>query len=531
MFTLNKSLEDPNTFLESSVEFDHVFNKSPATISIKKSPKPFSTSKLQQAANNTLHFSPKDTMSICQKLYEEGYITYMRTDSCTYSKEFIESGKKYITTEWGDNYIKNNYKDLIHTDSKAHEAIRPTNINNVVIPLTGKFKSMYNLIWKNTCESMMMDAKFSVIKCKITAPLNYYYSYQCEEPIFLGWMVISYKNSSFYNYINLLTNNKIISYNKILAKLKIENNITHYSEAKLINLLEDKGIGRPSTYSGIVEKIKERGYVKKQNLAGQKVSQLEYELKDDEIMEIEVNKQLGEEKNKLVIQPLGIMVIEFLLQHYDNIFSYEYTKLMEKDLDIIAEGEMKWHVLCDNCYRDIMSKSKDIKEEKVVYKIDDNHTYMIGKYGPTVKYERDDIISFKKVNHDIDYFRLKNGEYTLDEIIDRTSDQTIGLYKNRPIDLRKGPYGYYIEYDGKKKSIGDKRIITLEDAIVLLEKPSTIVYELRDDLSIRNGKFGEYIFHKTKKMKKPKFYKLKGYDLNNYDKEKLLMWIKEKYHI
>ena len=155
---------------------------------------------------------------------------------------------------------------------------------------------------------------------------------------------------------------------------------------------------------------------------------------------------------------------------------------------------------------------------------------MIGKYGPTVKWEKDGVVVFKKVNEGIDYKRLQQGEYTLEDIIDRTTDSTIGIYKKTPINIKKGPYGYYIQHNKIRKSI-DGKTITLEEAIKLLERPSTIIHILRDDLSIRTGKYGLYIFYKTKKMTRPKFYKLDGYDMEQYDKAGLLKWIKEKYKV
>ena len=224
------------------------------------------------------------------------------------------------------------------------------------------------------------------------------------------------------------------------------------------------------------------------------------------------------------------MVIEFLVKQFDRLFKYEYTGHMEEDLDKIAKGKKVWYILCRETHDLIKQLSANIEEEKINYKIDEDHTYMIGKYGPTVKWERDGIVVFKKVNEGIDYQKLQRGEYTLEDIIDRTTDTTIGIYKKVPINIKKGPYGYYIQHNKTRKSI-EGPTITLKEAIKLLEKPSTIIYSLRDDLSIRTGKYGLYIFYKTKKMTRPKFYKLDGYNMDAYNKDDLLKWIKEKYKV
>ena len=170
-------------------------------------------------------------------------------------------------------------------------------------------------------------------------------------------------------------------------------------------------------------------------------------------------KEIGGEKNKLVIEPLGIMVIEFLVKQFDRLFRYEYTGHMEEELDMIANGKKVWHTLCGETHGLIKQLSAKIEEEKINYKIDENHTYMIGKYGPTVKWEKDGVVVFKKVNEGIDYTKLQRGEYTVEDIIDRTMDTTIGIYKKAPINVKKGPYGYYIPVSYTHLTLPTKRIV------------------------------------------------------------------------
>ena len=339
-----------------------------------------------------------------------------------------------------------------------------------------------------------------------------------------------YKESSnVYNYIESLKQGPI-SYKKIIANIIIEKTAQYYTEAKLVNLLEKKGIGRPSTFSGIIEKLKLREYVVKQNVTGKTIDGIEYELEKNEIIETEISKEVGSQKNKLVIQPLGIMVVEFLIKHFLELFKYDYTRDMELDLDKISNGDTVWHSICKKCDELIKSESNKIKIDKVSYKIDEDHEFIIGKYGPVIRYQKDGTMLFKKVIKNIDYEKLKQGKYNLDQLLDKISDNTIGMYKDFPINLKKGKYGYYIEYKSIKKSIGSNKSITLEEAVALIEKPSTI-YGIKKDLSIRMGKYGEYIFHKTEKMSKPKFYKYKDYQGDKNDKKAILEWIKEKYNI
>ena len=231
---------------------------------------------------------------------------------------------------------------------------------------------------------------------------------------------------------------------------------SHYTEAKLVQLLEEKGIGRPSTFSSLIDKIQERKYVLKQDVKGKKIKCVDFELVKDELEEIENTREFGNEKNKLVIQQLGIMVLEFLLTHFSNIFEYDYTKNMEDDLDLIENGKMLWHSLCNSCNVEIDTLSKNIKAERETYKIDKNHTYMIGKYGPVIKCEIGEKTTWKKIKSDIDLEKLKRGEYKLEDILDntkKTSNRNLGTYKDKEVILKKGKFGNYINYDGKNKSI------------------------------------------------------------------------------
>jgi|TARA_B110000495_G_scaffold149944_1_gene132834 DNA topoisomerase-1 len=536
--TTNNTMEQ---FLEESVSFDHIYTCSKPKQTTKNPPTPFTTSSLQQKASSELNISPKDTMSICQKLYEAGFITYMRTDSTTFCLEFIEKASSFIKDKYGDTYLHTDVNRLSerkvekpkkkskkkeekeNNTQEAHEAIRPTDVTMEKIDdsFSSKEKRMYNLIWSVTVESCMSPALYNSISAKITAPMEKEYKYNSELVNFPGWkMVRGYeKENPEYQFLQTLKNKAIVNYNKITAKVSVKDLKSHYTEAKLIQLLEEKGIGRPSTFSTLLEKIQERGYVKKDNIKGKKIKCVDYELVDDELAEMEDEREFGNEKNKLVVQPLGILVLEFLLKHYEKLFNYEYTKNMETDLDTIAKGDKIWHNLCRECLTDIDECSKDLDGggDKQIINIDDNHVYMIGKYGPVIKKGDKDNATFLNVKKDIDLEKLKKGEYTLDDIVEtKSGNKVIGKYKGNEVILKKGKFGNYITWGENKKSLNniekDVDELTMEDITKYIENTSAVnpsmIREINENTSIRKGKFGNYIFYKTHNMSKPKFIKL-----------------------
>jgi len=244
------------------------------------------------------------------------------------------------------------------------------------------------------------------------------------------------------------------------------------------------------------------------------------------LTEIEDEREFGNEKNKLVIQPLGIIVIEFLLKHCEKLFNYEYTKNMETNLDIIAKGNKIWHSLCSECLTDINECSKDLEcggGDKQIIHIDDTHVYMIGKYGPIIKKGDKDNAIFLPIKQNINHEKIKNGEYTIDEIIETNNcNKIIGKYKGDDVILKRGKFGNYITWGENKKSLNniEKNVddLTIEDIITYIESnhnsSSSTIREINENTSIRKGKYGNYIFYKTHNMSKPKFIKLNKFKEN-----------------
>ena len=580
-FTEEKEIQD---FLEKSKTFSHVLSIGTKKESVKHAPTPLNTSRLLQVANNVLHLSPKQTMSYAQQLYQEGHITYMRTESTKYSKEFLDKMQNYVETKWKPEYVGSLDKIENKDSANPHEAIRITHIDKSTISSDDtKLIALYKLIWRTTVESCMKDAIYFNTPVYITAPsinpnktkISPMYSYTIETPIFLGWKSVSVKHTDelistdqqnqeagLLLYFQTISNP--VSYNKIEATVTAQNKHSHYTESSLIQKLEDLGIGRPSTFSTIVETIKDRGYVNKMDLEGTVVKCAEYKLQNNEIDRTEKEKTFGNEKNKLVIQPVGILTIEFLIAHFDELFSYEYTNEMEMKLDIISKPHIpgalqsQWFDICNECYNEIKKQSREIKIEKQQYKIDDEYELVFQQFGPVLRKRLEDgTFEYKSIKKDItlDLEKAKRGEYTLEDLLEQ-SQISLGNYKDLPVILKNGRYGPYIEWSDKKESV--KHIekgfsqIKLEDVLSLLDPENnpnpnmTYSNEVRSistnknilriidtDMSIRRGKFGAYIFYKTGTMSSAKFYNLNHFNKPylTCDLQVLKDWIKEKHGI
>ena len=569
-FELNKhheTEEDMIEFLDACASFSHTFACTQPSKVYKQPPNPLNTSRLQQVSSNEMHISPKETMKLCQTLYEAGYITYMRTDSQTFCAEFLNHAHKYIQTHYDDAYILK--KEDQHADKKddetenPHEAIRPTNISLAKLPdkFSSKEQRMYKLIWDTTLESCMSPAEFYSIKSTIQAPMKCHYTHTSEKLCFLGWMAVNNRPQSreeTERTYNVLSNHQTpnIKYAKILSTLTMKDTKQHYTEAKLVQLLEEKGIGRPSTFSMLVEKIQEREYVKKQNVTGQSVVCKDFELEGDEIFEIETTREFGNEHGKLVIQPLGVIVIDFLEKHFTPLFDYNYTKHMEDGLDTIANGSnVAWQNICKECLDQIDDLTNRLatyntiggnnQKNKIEYKIDDQNSYIIGKYGPVIKCTNSTTNQtiFKPVNDNIDVHKLERGEYSLDEIISTpisqpTDEPGLGHYEGHDLFLKKGKFGIYASWGTETHSLkcfGNRPIenISYADVVEVLQKTGNVVRKINDDISIRTSKRGNYIFHKTTKMRKPQFLSLNdcALDYETCEISLLRQWIHDTYCI
>ena len=560
-FKLNKQFEEESEMTEylwQTSEFKHIYSYDPPKKVIRSAPVPFSTSKLQQASSNDLRMSPKDTMRVCQKLYEAGYITYMRTDSHKYSKEFIVSAKDYITKQYDIRYVSETIETLISTsDGEAHEAIRPTNISLLTLPdnMESKERKMYKLIWENTLESCMAAATFHSLTARIEAAQRLEFTYTTNLVDFAGWKIVSKKHYSEidpfnkeYHYLQSIKQKAYLFFIKVVSMVTLINTKSHYSEAMLVQELESKGIGRPSTFASIVDKLQEREYVTKEDIIGEVVVCKDLELENNEVYEIETKREFGNEKNKLKLQPLGRMVIEFLLLHFNELFEYDFTKNMETRLDdlLLETEDPTWHALCKECNDLLSDLISNVSSDKMSVKIDDTHSYMVGKYGPVVKCSEvmengNESVSFKAIKKDTNIEKLLSGEVDLTEVLKESSREKsyiLGKHQLEDIILKKGKYGLYMTW-GKNtknlKELGNRPIesITYNDIEKYLEQGSNIVREISSSISIRKGTKGHYVFYKTLKMKQPTFHSLQGFkqDYEKCDVYAIKLWLKDTYNI
>lgn len=558
-FSLNTQFETQNInhlddFLKASIHENTRFtfkrvSQTPSTHATKP-PEPFTTSRLQQVASNEFAFSPSETMETCQNLYERGYITYIRTTGKNYSADFINnSAFPFIREKWGPEYAKSELLECVENDtSAAHEAIRPTDIMR--FGLTGDYhvkeQKIYKLIWRNTVESCMSNYTFSSIETCVETNIlmqqqdcesedenqnqsNHFYQflYTCVKPIFYGWKAVQgftleqQDQHGAMDYLLAIRNSSEISCNKIETKVVFSSGglLSHYTEARLIQSLEEKEIGRPSTFSSIIEKIKERDYVKKQNIQGKCIECVEHivSIPEKKISQNVVKREFGNEKNKLCMTSLGNSVCNFLISHFPHLFSYEYTKQMEANLDDIASSTTgsfdKLKRVCDECCREIREN---------IQKYNSEHKEKIEKMMITM------------TNHQ-ENNQNSSSNFTSSSI----SEHIVGTYGGFDIILKNGRFGKYIVWgkDGiHRKSIEKTHLqnkdfssISFDEVIRFIESDSLdysdaqksnsdlgIIRVINGDISIRSGKYGNYIFYKTMQMKKPKFISLKNFNKNIY---------------
>ena len=585
-FILNNTFDTFDGELETffnKVNEPHEYMFSSKNINMS-APTPFSTSHLQQAASNSLRYSPKETMQLCQKLYEKGLITYMRTESTTYSDVFIQSAHNHIKTRFNEKYINSkltSQKEVEEEEETAHEAIRVTDIakQNIIKyhpNLEKKEETMYNLIWTNTIQSCMSDAICDSLSVNLTTYNNLKFNYKCKSFLFHGWTKVkSIKNTNiedrvdtdweeceedkYFSYFKNLKLGSILNLKRIATKVTVCNHILHYTEAKLVSLLEKKGIGRPSTFSSLVDKIQNRNYVQKTNIVGNVIKCINYELdlkeKSRKIDEIETEFKNGFEKNKLQITSLGQMVNDYLYDHFEPLFNYGYTNSMEQLLDKVANKTKCWMELCNECNDTVETLVNEVNLSRFEYKFDEHHIFMFAKYGAVVKCLSDNdldknnpTMTFKRVKKDIDMNKLKRGAYSLEDVLESPindnngckKEYDLGIYDGQQVIAKKGKFGMYFTYANKNISLnalGNRPIenITLDEIIsILQEKNQCVIRDININIQIRKGnKKPDYIYYKTNKMKKPQFLSLTGFqfDYKNCELEVLKDWIVHKHGI
>lgn len=378
-------------------------------IRLENPPVPFTTSTLQQDASNKLKFNIQMTMSVAQKLYEKGKITYMRTDSTMLSKDFMELAKTHIIDSYGNKYHRyKEYKSKSKNAQEAHEAIRPTSLEDAPIDLTKDEFKLYTLIFKRAIGSQMAPAKYDDQTIKVKNDyLDKKYSFDCvsRKLIFDGYLRL-YNSGSTNTVDNSIgtafEENQIVKLLNVKAQESLTKLTTRYNEATLVKKLEADGIGRPSTFVSIITKIQDRKYVERKNIEGieKTLKCIQIKAKTDELKEKSKKTIIGAEKNKLIPTEKGIMVNDYLMKNFQSIMDYKFTSQMEDKLDEISLGKLNWQKTIKVMYDEFNPMVEKLKEQFVTnvskdrVLLGDDIYKNIGKFGPMIEIKKNNKVKF-----------------------------------------------------------------------------------------------------------------------------------------
>ena len=330
---------------------------------------PFTTSTLQQEAGRKLGFSVSNTMRIAQQLYESGKITYMRTDSVNLSQFALMSAKKEIENMYGPQYVKNRqFSTKSKGAQEAHEAIRPTYMDQQTIKGTADERKLYELIWKRTVASQMAEAQIEKTNVAIEiSNSDKEFTASGEVVLFDGFLKVYNEssddpNESSSGMLPPLVIGQPLDLEKMEAQQRFTRHTPRYTESSLVKKMEELGIGRPSTYAPTISTIQKRGYVEKKDIQGEVRNYKILTLKKNRITEKTGKENIGNEKSKLVPTDIGILVNRFLLQYFDTIVDYNFTANVEKEFDKIADGECKWNSMIEDFYKDFHKKIEETSD-------------------------------------------------------------------------------------------------------------------------------------------------------------------------
>ena len=525
---------DKSTYIVKLIE-DKISKRNPSP--------PFITSTLQQEASRKFGYNIKSTMSIAQKLYENGHITYMRTDSTSLSEEALKACQDFITKNYGKKYHnKKNYVSKSKNAQEAHEAVRPTHIENPDIQGTNEEKKLYSLIWKRTVASQMSAAEVSINNIFIEITHNkvipYYFLAVNESIIFEGYLkVYNIKSEDDEDLQSSNTNFKKgdkLNYEQIDSKQEYPKSIGRYNEANLVKKLEDLGIGRPSTYASIISKIQERKYVEKCNLDGEEKEINVCCMKPNKGLKWTKSKTtLGKEKQKLVPTSIGKIVTEYLDNNFENIMEYKFTAKLENDLDKIVDGDKKWDKVLQKFWDELGPKIEKLLKEnkaknngKFLGTLPETNTEIyatVARYGPVVKMINGKDIKYAPINEPLTIDKI-----TLDDALKLFEyPKTIGRHKDIEININKGKFGLYVKYNGKNYPLKDNNLDLKSIIQIIEDKNKDLINKFtinKKIYQIRNGKYGPYIsYNLGKKIKFVSIPKNKDANaLNENDVKKLI---------
>ena len=512
------SLEEARKFLEDSIGARFTVGSMESKETSRFPAPPFTTSTLQQEAARKLHFPVSVTMRIAQSLYERGLITYMRTDSTNLSSLALGTSKKFILDNFGEEYA---HPRQFRTHSKgaqeAHEAIRPTFIENTTIEGSAQEQKLYNLIWKRTVASQMADARVLNTAIKVDSDKREEkFNIQAAQVLFDGFLKLYMEGTddetgdSEETVLPPVHVGDVMEPKGITAECKFTQAPPRYSEATLIKKLEELGIGRPSTYAPTISTLTTgRGYIIKGDKEGTKVPVTNLALKNGVVSENSKVEIVGAEKGKLLPQEIGMIVTDYLVQNFPDILDYDFTANVEKDFDRIAEGEQVWNAVIGSFYSPFHHKVEDVLGDHQYSKVSreigidpsDGQPVIarFGQFGPYVQkgegekrqfasLEKGQLIETLTLEDALKLFRLP---------------RTVGSFEGQDVIATKGRFGPYIKHGDKMISLPkgvDPLKVTLEECIKLIETDrntlpiNATILEFKDSgISVLNGRFGPYI--------------------------------------
>ncbi len=527
--------EEAQAFLEACAEHSFAV-ESVETKPAKKSPAaPFTTSTLQQEASRKLSFPVGLTMSVAQKLYEAGLITYMRTDSLNLSDEALASAEAEIKTQFGADYSqRRRYSTKSKGAQEAHEAIRPTDMNKAKAGSSEQQRKLYDLIWKRTLASQMADARLERTVLRISSPEEKLSFVARGEVItFEGFLKVYLEGSDddqvdeAEGVLPACKKGEALQREEIRAAQRYTKHPARYTEASLVKKLEELGIGRPSTYAPTISTIQKRQYVEKSDLQGLKRELTELVLQREGEVKTEARSEVsGADKNKLIPTDIGTVVNGFLLQHFQEIMDYNFTASVEEQFDEIARGHAEWVEMIDQFYQDFHPHLKEVEEtsdratgERELGTDPKSGRPVIarlGRYGPMVQIgraedeEKPRFASLRKGQH-IDTIDL---EQALELF---KLPRNLGEYEGEKVEANIGRFGPYVRHKSTFASLvedkgDDPMTVDLPRAIALIEakreadrnKFIAVFDEEKPEIQVLNGRYGPYIKSGRRNFKIPK---------------------------
>lgn len=522
------SLEEARKFLEDSIGATFTIAEIDRKEAARHPAPPFTTSTLQQEAARKLHFPVSLTMRVAQALYERGLITYMRTDSTNLSTLALGTSKKYITGHFGPEYSKTRqFRTRTKGAQEAHEAIRPTFVENTEIEGTAQEQKLYSLIWKRTVASQMADARVLNTSLKVASDKRAEkFNIQATQVLFDGFLKVYIEGTddaeSTDDEIILpdLAKGTRMENKRMSAECKFTQAPPRYSEATLVKKLEELGIGRPSTYAPTIATLTTgRGYIVKGDKEGERTEVRNLLLEGGTVRENSKTEVIGAERGKLLPQEIGMIVTNFLEGNFTDILDYDFTANVEKDFDKIADGDIPWNDVIAAFYGPFHKKVEKVLQDKNYSKVsrelgedgDGNKIVAkFGKYGPYIQRGEGEKAQFAS---------LGKGQLieniTLEDALKLFQlPRTVGQYNGVEIVALKGRYGPFLKYGDKNFSLPrgkDPLKITLEECEALIEEglnktpANAVMADFPDaDIQVINGRYGPYLKHNGQNYRIPK---------------------------